>query len=252
MKIRSILPLFALTVLVALPISAPAAASYEDRLKEIETAVKAKRSAGKEAFYSELETQARALLKDFPEKDDPYAMLLSVAQNGTPEKKAAILKELDNEKAPAKVRAQIKGSLAQVDALGKPLDIKFKSVDGRDVNLASLKGKVVLVDFWATWCGPCVAELPHVLEAYEKLHDKGFEIVGISFDREKSELESFIKEKKMPWPQYFPAKPEENEFGTKFGISSIPTMWLVDKKGNLADMNGRDGLQAKVEKMLAE
>jgi thiol-disulfide isomerase/thioredoxin len=135
---------------------------------------------------------------------------------------------------------------------GDPLEIKFQSVDGRHVDLAKLQGKVVLVDFWATWCGPCVGEIPHVKAAYEKLHSKGFEIVGISLDQDKARLEAFTKDKGMTWPQYFDGKGWQNTISTKFGINSIPQMWLVDKKGNLVDKNGRTDLEKKVEKLLAE
>jgi thiol-disulfide isomerase/thioredoxin len=142
--------------------------------------------------------------------------------------------------------------LADEAPIGKPLDIKFTAVDGRAVDLAQLKGKVVLVDFWATWCGPCVGEVPHVKEAYEKLHPKGFEIVGISLDSDKSKLENFVKEKGMTWPQFFDGKGWNNEISTKYGIHAIPAMWLVDKKGNLHDTKGRQDLATKVEKLLAE
>jgi thiol-disulfide isomerase/thioredoxin len=111
---------------------------------------------------------------------------------------------------------------------------------------------VVLVDFWATWCGPCVVEVPKIVATYGKLHEKGFEILGISFDEDKSKLDNFTKDKGMKWPQFFDGKGWKNELGQKFGINSIPRMWLVNKKGMVVDTNGREDLESKVEKLLAE
>jgi thiol-disulfide isomerase/thioredoxin len=137
-------------------------------------------------------------------------------------------------------------------AVGEPVQIKFNAVNGGKVDLASMKGKVVLIDFWATWCGPCVAEIPNVTATYNKLHDKGFEIVGISLDQNRAALTKFIKEKEMPWPQYFDGKGWENEISTSFGIRSIPAMWLIDKEGKLVSTNARRNLEAEVEKLLAK
>ncbi|MBS33621.1 MAG: hypothetical protein CMO68_04355 [Verrucomicrobiales bacterium] len=134
--------------------------------------------------------------------------------------------------------------------IGQPLDMKFTAVDGTKVDLAKMKGKVVLIDFWATWCGPCIAELPSVKKTYKKLNPKGFEIIGISLDTKESALKRFIKKENMPWPQFFDGKGWKNSISTAHGIRSIPAMWLVDKQGNLADLNARANLEQKVEDLL--
>jgi thiol-disulfide isomerase/thioredoxin len=133
----------------------------------------------------------------------------------------------------------------------EPLEIKFTALDGREVDLAKLRGKVVLIDFWATWCGPCIAELPRVLEAYKKFHEQGFEIIGISFDQDKEALEKMIKDRGMAWPQYFDGKGWKNDFGVKYNIHGIPAMWLVDKQGRLATTNARRDLAGQVKALLS-
>lgn len=134
----------------------------------------------------------------------------------------------------------------------KPLELAFKATDGTEVDITKMRGKVVLIDFWATWCGPCVAEIPNVVGTYKKLHEKGFEIIGISFDQDADKLAAMTKEKEMPWAQYFDGEGWQNKFGQQWGITGIPTMWLVDKKGMVVDTNGRQDLEKKVEKLLAE
>ena len=125
--------------------------------------------------------------------------------------------------------------------IGEAMDLKFTSLAGKEIDLADMKGKVILIDFWATWCGPCIAELPNVLKAYETYHDKGFEIIGISLDNAKDEakLKSFVKDKNMPWPQAFDGKGWDTDLAQQYGISSIPATFLVGKDGKIVSSNLR-------------
>ena len=133
----------------------------------------------------------------------------------------------------------------------KPLDLRYTAVDGSAVDLSKMRGKVVLIDFWATWCGPCVGEVPNVVAAYTKYHDQGFEIVGVSLDQDKDALLAFTQENGMVWPQYFDGKGWNNDVSSSFGIHSIPAMWLVGKDGVLITKNARDDLAGQVAKALA-
>ncbi|WP_051946632.1 TlpA disulfide reductase family protein [Verrucomicrobium sp. BvORR106] len=161
------------------------------------------------------------------------------------------------EKYPLSPRnAMIKGLLASSQLTTpfrtKPLDLKFTALDGREVDLETLRGKVVLIDFWATWCGPCVEELPHVTKAYEKFHDKGFEVVAISLDQDRGVLETFVRQNNLKWPQHFDGKGGDGELCKRFGIQMIPVMWLINKQGLLVQTNARGKVESEVERLLAE
>ena len=188
------------------------------------------------------------MLKKDPKNAGANAALMRIASSAEPEKAKALLRQIA-ENGPDQEATRAKGQLAKMEALGKPLNISFKSIDGRAVDMDKLKGKVVLIDFWATWCGPCVAELPNIKKTYAKFHEKGFEIVGISLDQSRDKLAKFVE---MDWPQHFDGQGWKNEFAVKYGIQGIPAMWLVDKKGNLVDMKARNGLDGKIEKLLGE
>jgi thiol-disulfide isomerase/thioredoxin len=132
---------------------------------------------------------------------------------------------------------------------GKPFELKFTSAAGKPVDVAQLRGKVVLVDFWATWCGPCVAEVPNVVAAYQKYHAQGFDIVGVSLDQDKDAMLAFTKAHEMTWPQFFDGNGfENNAVSSKLGIQMIPTMWLIDQQGRLVESTDGDDLADQVGK----
>ena len=133
-------------------------------------------------------------------------------------------------------------------------DFDVKDTDGNPQSVAKYKGKVVLVDFWATWCPPCREEIPNVVDTYTKFHDKGLEIVGISRDQDVDQLKAFIKENKMPWPEYFDGGNDDDvSLGKKYGIIGIPFNFLIDKNGKIIDKDLRgEALGKAVEQALAE
>jgi len=231
---------------------APAATGITAEFKQIFEQITTKLKAGQKS-ETELAGEVAAidalLAKHAAEKTDEVATIalmkvrlyLEVFENV--DKAIALLKQIKVDYPQSEIAKSIDQSVASLEqqaaadhllAIGQAFPaFEEKDLSGRPLSVANFKGKIVLIDFWATWCGPCVAELPNVLAAYEKFHGKGFEIIGISLDKSRDALAGFIKEKNMPWAQYFDGLGWNNKLGEQCGIRSIPATFLLDGEGKI-------------------
>lgn len=133
-------------------------------------------------------------------------------------------------------------------------DISLPGPQGQTVKVSDYVGKnrLVMIDFWASWCGPCMGEMPYVVKAYEMFHDKGLEIVGVSLDKDKASWLAAIEQTGQKWPQMSDLKGWDSEGAALYGIQSIPANVLINEQGEIVarDLRG-DALLKEIESRLA-
>ena len=168
------------------------------------------------------------------------------------EKGMAFLEKLSQDPDPELVPAA-KAALTKAKLVGNKLDLQFVDTKGQPVDLSQFLGKVVLIDFWASWCPDCVREMPQVQKIYQDYAGKGLAIIGISLDKDQGAMANYIAKRLIPWPQYFDGKGWRNEIAARYGVHEIPEMWLVNKQG-IVETTSADVTQlaATVQRLVAK
>ena len=148
--------------------------------------------------------------------------------------------------------ATLLGAVRRLDLAGKPFVLQGATLAGRSADMKKLKGKVVLVYFFATWCGPCRDEIPNIIKCYRAYRKRGFEVVGVSLDRDRKALADFLDKEKHPWTVFldrYEARGTDRSMATYYGIFTIPQMVLVGADGRALSVDVRG---QRLNKALAE
>ena len=252
----------------------PAPADAQKQLQALVEKVKVKLAHGaadETALAAELKEFDALLAELKGEKTDAVAEILAmkamlyVEVFDLPEKAAPLFRQLRADFPQSAMAKAADGMVADLEQRAESEKISqalkpgtrfpafpagLKDLQGNPLSLDHLKGKPVLIDFWATWCGPCLDELPNVVAAYKKYHDRGFEIVGVSLDHEedRGKLPGFLKEHNMAWVQFFDGKYWQNQLAVQYGVHSIPATYLLDGEGMIVGKNLRG---AELDKAIA-
>ena len=203
----------------------------------------------------ELAAKIGAFLAAYPQAENRVKlqivqsnMLLKADQT----KGIAFLEQLSKD-ANSELAKAAKAALTKARLVGTKLNLSFVDSEGRSVDLNQFAGKVVLIDFWASWCPDCAREMPEVQHVYNLFESKGFAILGVSLDRDRRAMDNYIAKHLIPWPQYFDGKGWKSDLVTKYSVQEIPEMWLINKEGILETTSADvTQLASTVERMVAE
>ena len=151
------------------------------------------------------------------------------------------------------LRLNLQAAVRRLNLLGNKLELAAKSIDGKNVSIDDYAGKFVVVDFFATWCEPCLAEIPRLKKHYEKYREKGLEVVGVSLDGDRESLDAFLNRADLPWPiVHDHAEDAMDTLQMKFGVSSLPTVLLLNKEGTVVSLEARGAELDRIVEMLFE
>ena len=199
--------------------------------------------------------QLEDFVKKYPKAEDAAdAMLqLALAQEfaGKEDDARKWYKRIISDFPSVALSKKAQGAIRRLDSVGKTISFSGRSIDGRTVNLASYKGKVVLLHYWATWCEPCKQDLTVLKNMHAKYGKNGFTLVGVSLDSERSAVDDYVRSSRLPWAQLYEEGGLDSRLANELGILTLPAMILFDKQGRVVSRNIHTGeLDAELGKLL--
>lgn len=200
----------------------------------------------------------KAFAEKYPKAEEAPDALFQLAQghefNAEEEEARKYYTEITQNFPKSDAAKKAAGALRRLDLVGSPIVLSGPDLSGKEVGTAQYKGKTLLVVFWATWAEPVKRDLPELAKLYEKNRDKGFAVLGINLDNERKDLDAYLKANPLPWPQIYEQDGMDSRLATEFGIISLPTMILVDPKGNVVSRSIRSAaeLEKQLEKSLGD
>jgi thiol-disulfide isomerase/thioredoxin len=240
----------------------------KDMVREVQLAALENRCGKAETLsddeYVRLVERLKAYLKEGPFDGNSAGVAVTLAmaaeQSSRPALAIDAYRDFGKLLAPSKdariagTAASLLGAARRLELLGKVFELHGATVTNKPLDWKKYRGKVVLIDFFATWCGPCREEVPGILKCYKAFHKRGFEVVAISIDRERKAIEDYVEKEKLPWVILLDrneARGTDKSMATYYGIFALPQMILVGKDGKVVALNARgDELRKKLEALL--
>jgi peroxiredoxin len=200
-----------------------------------------------------LAEQARRFQSHFPgdSRIPPLLVELATLYDSQPPHKTALLQQAQKLAADEELRCRIADDLKRIAMLGHPVDLKFPSLDGENIDLAAYRGRVVVVCFFAAWSPPSMESLDRVASLGKKYAPNRVQPIGVSLDHEKATAESALKSRGASWPVACDGKGWESPMVRGFGINSLPLVWVLDKGGVLHALNSAHDCEAGIRELLA-
>jgi thiol-disulfide isomerase/thioredoxin len=208
-----------------------------------------------EKVHREHQEQLQQFVRDYPQSPDAAEAMLQLAISaelaGKTSEALDWFRRIASDFPSSDLKVKALGAQRRLESVGKPLPVVGKTLDGRTLDLASLKGKVVLVHYWATWAEPCLPDLATIKALVAKYGNQGFYPVGVNLDGDPKQALEFVRQQRLTWPHLYEAGGLDSPLASQLGVLTLPTMLLIGKDGRVVHRNiSAAELDAELKKLL--